>query len=99
MPMTLRQCVPRTNGEYMSKILPKYEHVVRIDARHMDLISLHPIESWCEEYFGKLEEDTSDSQWQVSLDDGKIGKGRFVNILCFHFHNDVDAMAFKLAWS
>ncbi|KKN07910.1 hypothetical protein LCGC14_1062450 [marine sediment metagenome] len=98
MSFDLRDCVPRFSGEYMRDILAKYDHVVRIDAREMNLGALRPMEAWCEEHFGKLEEHTSDSPWQLSIDDEMIGKGTFVNVLCFHFHNEQFAMAFKLRW-
>lgn len=98
MTFDLRDCVPRFNGTYMREILAKYDHVVRIDAREMNLNVLHPMEAWCEEHFGKLEEHTSDSPWQLSIDDEMISKGTFVNILCFHFHDEQFAVAFKLRW-
>ena len=98
MSFDLRDCVPRFNGEYLRDILAKYDYVVRIDARDMDVCALNPIEAWCDEHFGELEEHTSDSPWQLSIDDKMIGKATFVNVLCFHFHDEQFAMAFKLRW-
>lgn len=95
---SLRNCVPNLYGEYLKDILAEYNYTVRIDARNMDLKSLHPIEAWCEEHFGELEEHTSDSPWQLSIHDKMIAKGLFVDVLCFHFHNELFAVAFKLRW-
>jgi len=99
MAIDLRNCVPRSNGEYLRNILVKYNYVIRIDARNMALSDLHPIEAWCNKHFGELEEHTSDSPWQLSIDDEMIDKNVFVNVLCFHFHDEQFAMAFKLRWS
>ena len=98
-PFDLTNCVPRFNGEYLKDILKEYDYVVRIDARDINLNALQPMEAWCDEHFGKLEEHTSDSPWQLSIDDKMVGKGVFVNVLCFHFHNEQFAMAFKLRWA
>lgn len=98
MSFDLRNCIPRFSGEYMRDILAEYNHVVRIDARYMDVCDLQPMEAWCEEHFGELGEDTSDSPWQLSIDDKMIDKSVFVNVLCFHFHDEQSAMAFKLRW-
>ena len=98
MSFDLRNCVPRFSGEYMRDVLAEYDHVVRIDASEMNLNALRPMEAWCVEHFGKLEEHTSDSSWQLSIDDETIAKGKFVNVLCFHFHNEQFAVAFKLRW-
>lgn len=99
MPSDLRDCIPRFSGEYMRDILAEYDHVVRINARYMNLNALQPIEAWCEEHFGKLGEDTSDSPWQLSIDDEMISEATFINVLCFHFHDEQFAMAFKLRWA
>lgn len=97
MTINLRTCVPRFNGEYLRDILTKYDHVVRIDAGGMTLNALHPMEVWCDEHFGKLDECTPHSPWQLSIDDELLSLGRN-NELCFHFHNEQFAMAFKLRW-
>ncbi len=94
-PYALVDCVPRINGDYLKDILDKYEHIVRIDARNMNLDDLHPIEAWCNEYFGELKEHSNKSPWQISMD---RKWGPIEDELCFHFHNEQFAMAFKLRW-
>lgn len=97
MPIDLRDCVPRFSGEYMRDILAEYNHVVRIDAREMNLGALHPMEAWCEEHFGELDECSSKSSWNMSIDGGwRSGIVRYD--LCFHFHDELFAVAFKLRW-
>ncbi len=96
--INLRDYVPRFGGEYLRDILAEYAYVVRINARYMNLSTLQPMESWCDEHFGKLDEYTSYSPWQVSIDVGIPSKGKFIDVLCFHFHDEINAMAFKLRW-
>ncbi len=90
-------CVPRLSGEYLKDILVKYRYVIRLDARNILLEDLQPIEAWCDEHFGDLDENSDTSPWQLSVDDRGIS-GIWYTELCFHFHNEQDAMAFKLRW-
>lgn len=94
----LRSCVPRLDGEYLKDILAEYNYVVRIDAGGINLGALHPIEEWCDEHFGKLDEHSDISPWQMSIDVEPQSLGNGNCELCFHFHNELFAVAFKLRW-
>lgn len=95
-PLTI--CVPHLSGEYLSDILTKYNYIIRIDAQNMLLEDLRPIEAWCDEHFGELNEHSDKSPWQLSMDE-RWSAGKITCELCFHFHDEQFAMAFKLRWS
>jgi len=103
-PFPLFNCVPHLKGDYMSDVLPHYEFVINITSTYMDIFDLRPMTKWCEEHVGELDETSPKSPWNLSLDRIELyhhGNGRitFKEVLGFHFHDEISAMAFKLAWS
>lgn len=93
----LIDCVPHLNGGYLKDVLAKYKYIVRINARNMNLIDLRLIEAWCKEHFGELNECSDTGSWNISIDE-VWPTGILKRDLCFHFHNEQFAMAFKLRW-
>lgn len=100
----LFNCVPHLNGDYMRDVFPHYEFVINILSTYMDIFDLRPMTKWCEENVGELDETSPKSPWNLSIDLIELfnnGNGNFTikEVLGFHFHDEISAMAFKLAWS